>query len=152
MEKKRFLLHATVGLLLIRDNKILLMKRINTGYMDGYYAVVAGHLEENENLKQAMIRESFEEVGIVIKEEDVTISSVIRRGDNDNYFNYYLTTKRYEGVPFIKEKDKCKELIWCCLESLPDNMIANDKRAVYNYLNNITFDEYDFSSKIMVKK
>lgn len=142
--KERFQMHATIGLLLIKENKVLLMKRCNTGYMDGYYGMVSGHLEKNESLKQAIIREAFEEVGIIIKEDNVQIVCEIRRGDNDNYFNYFLTTQVYEGEPFIKEPNKCEELIWCGLENLPENTITAEKRAIYNYLNGISFDEYDF--------
>lgn len=141
---ERFVMHATIGLLLIKDNKVLLMKRCNTGYMDGYYGVVSGHLEANESLKQAIVRESFEEVGIVLKEDDLKIACAIRRGSNDNYFNWFLVAEKYEGTPFIKELDKCDDLIWCDINNLPENIIVNDERAIYNYLNGIYFDEYDF--------
>lgn len=47
-------IHVAVHLLLIRDNKILLLRRYNTGYEDGNYSVVAGHMTENENVFQAM--------------------------------------------------------------------------------------------------
>ncbi len=147
MANERFQMHTTVALILIKGNKVLLMKRCNTGYMDGYYGMVSGHLEKNESLKQAMIREAFEEVGILIKEENIQIVCEIRRGDNDNYFNYFLTTKIYEGEPSIKEQDKCQELIWCDLDKLPENTIIAEKRAVYNYLNGISFDEYNFTKK-----
>ena len=146
MSNKRFEMHATVALILIKDNKVLLMKRCNTGYMDGYYGMVSGHLEKNESLKQAIIRESLEEVGITIKEQDINIVCVIRRGDNDNYFNYFLATDKFEGEPLIMEPNKCDELIWCNLNGLPENTIVAEKRAVYNYLNGISFDEYDFPS------
>ncbi len=144
MSKERFQMHATVALLLIDNGKVLLMKQSNTGYMDGYYGMVSGHLEKNESLVQAIIRETYEEVGIVIKEENIRVVCEIRRGDNDNYFNYFLTTSSYEGIPTIKEPDKCDELIWCDLNHLPDNTIVAQKRAVYNYLHGIVFDEYDF--------
>lgn len=144
MKKLRFQMHATIALILIKDNKVLLMKRRNTGYMDGYYGMVSGHLESGESLKQAIAREAFEEVGITLNEVDINVVCMIRRVDNDNYFNYFLTTKNFEGVPTIKEPDKCEELIWCDINDLPENTITAEKRAVYNYLNGIYFDEYDF--------
>lgn len=146
MAKERFQMHATIGLLLIKDNKVLLMKRCNTGYMDGYYGMVAGHLEQNESLKQAIVREAFEEVGIILNEENIRVVCMVRRASNDNYFNYFLTAETFEGVPTIKP-DKCEELIWCDINDLPENTIMAEKRAIYNYLNGVVFDEYDFIKK-----
>lgn len=70
--------------------------------LDCYYAVVSGRLDENKSLKQAMISGWFEEIGITIKEENIKVICEIRRGDNDNYFNYFLKTSLFEGIPFIK--------------------------------------------------
>lgn len=144
MPKERFEMHATVALLVIKDNKVLLMKRCNTGYMDGYYGMVSGHLEQNESLKQAIIRETLEEIGVSVSETNIDIVCVIRRGDNDNYFNYFLVANKFEGEPTIMEPDKCEELIWADLNCLPENTIEAEKRAIYNYLNEIHFDEYKF--------
>lgn len=144
MGKDRFSVNLTVGLLLIKNNKILLMRRCNTGYMDGKYAFVAGHVEEGEDLKQAIVREAFEEVGIKIKEEDLQYVCMIRRGDNDNYINFFLKSNNFEGTPKIVEEDKCDELIWCDINNIPENTITAEKRAIYNYLNGISFDEYNF--------
>lgn len=143
--KERFSVHITVGLLLINDkNEILMMRRCNTWYMDGMYGFVSGHLEKGESLKKAMSREALEEVGIKIKEEDLEITCMIRRSDNDNYINYFLKCSNFEGNPTIKEKDKCDELKWININSIPDNTITAEKRAIYNYKNGIAFDEYGF--------
>lgn len=143
--KQRFAVHLTVGLLLINNkNEILMMRRCNTGYMDGMYGFVSGHLEKEESLKQAMAREALEEVGIKIKEEDLEIICMIRRSDNDNYINYFLKCNNFEGIPTIMEKDKCDELRWIDINNIPNNTITAEKRAIYNYKNGIAFDEYGF--------
>ena len=64
--KERFKLIPTSHLILIKDNKILLSRRFNTGYEDGKYSVVAGHLDGNETFIQAMVGEAREEAGIAI--------------------------------------------------------------------------------------
>ena len=48
-KKERFKLICSSYLLLIKDNKILLGLRQNTGYMDGFYHLPAGHKEEGES-------------------------------------------------------------------------------------------------------
>ena len=48
MSKERFKLIVDVHLLLIKDGKIVLLKRANTGYEDGKYGLIAGHADGNE--------------------------------------------------------------------------------------------------------
>lgn len=64
MPKERFKIVPSVYLILMKDNKILFSRRYNTGYFDGYYSFPAGHLDGGETLKQAMVRETEEEIGI----------------------------------------------------------------------------------------
>lgn len=42
MKKERFKVCCAVYMIVRQDNKILFLKRQNTGYMDGYYALPAG--------------------------------------------------------------------------------------------------------------
>jgi 8-oxo-dGTP diphosphatase len=56
----RFTLPCTVPLLLVRDNKILLLRRYNTGWQDGNYGVPAGHIDGGESLTDAIIRDAIE--------------------------------------------------------------------------------------------
>lgn len=142
MEKERFSVHITVGLILLKDNKVLMMRRCNTGYMDGYYALVSGHVEAGESLKQATVREAFEEVGITIKKEDLEF--VCLHHKPDAYINFFLKAEHFEGTPFIKEPDKCNELIWVDIHHIPEHTILADKRSIENMLNQTVLDEYQF--------
>ena len=63
---------VSVNLVLKRDNKICLLRRYNTGWNDGKYALMGGHVEDNERPIMAVIREAKEELGIDIKEEDLS--------------------------------------------------------------------------------
>lgn len=142
MEEK-YCVKITVGLILEKNGKILLIKRKNTGYMDGMYGFLAGHVEAGESLKQAMVREVREEGGIKVKEEDLEFVCGVR-GNNRDYINFFFKTDKFEGIPTIKEPDKCEEIIWVDMDKIPQNTIPNEKRAVYNYLNKIYLDEYDY--------
>jgi ADP-ribose pyrophosphatase YjhB (NUDIX family) len=69
--QEKFKLIASVYLLFVKDDKILLLRRCNTGYEDGNYGLVAGHLDAHESLTQAAIREAKEESGVDINPEDL---------------------------------------------------------------------------------
>lgn len=142
--KERFKCPITVGVILINDdNEILFQKRSNTGYMDGMYALVSGHLEKNESMTSAIVREVKEEVNLDIMESNVSFACIIRK-KNDDYINSYFKCNTFSGEIVNNELNKCSELKWFSIESLPDNIIPNDKRAINNMINHVVLDEYDF--------
>jgi len=57
-----------------KDGKVLLQKRKNTGWRDGWYGLVAGHVDEAEPYKLALCREIKEEAGVDVLEEDLEFS------------------------------------------------------------------------------
>ena len=50
-------------LFLQKGDGILLMRRQNSGYYDGWYTVPAGHVEAGELPVDALLREAKEEIG-----------------------------------------------------------------------------------------
>lgn len=46
------------------DGAICLMRRQNTGFLDGYYALPGGHLQAGEQVQQAAARELLEECAL----------------------------------------------------------------------------------------
>ena len=57
---------VAIHIFLWQDEKVLLLRRYNSGYEVGNYSVPAGHLDGNEPETQAAMREVREEVGIEI--------------------------------------------------------------------------------------
>ncbi len=140
---ERFKLVTAVHLILIENNKILLSRRYNTGYEDGNYSVVAGHIDGNESVIQAMKREALEEAGIVIPEKDLEIVHVMHRKTPDREsIDYFLSCKNYAGEIQIMENDKCDELKFYDLDKLPDNVIPYVRKAIEYYQNGTSFSIY----------
>ena len=140
---ERFKLVVAVHLILVENGKILLLKRYNTGYEDGNYSVVAGHIDGKESVITSMQREAKEEAGIKIKEEDLEIVHVMHRNSEDREsIDYFLTCKKYEGNIQIMEKDKCDELKFYKLDELPENMIPYVRKGIEYYIENKQFSIY----------
>ncbi len=140
---ERFKLVTAVHLILIEDEKILLQRRYNTGYEDGNYSIVAGHIDGNESVLEAMQREALEEAGIKILQEDLKIVHVMhRRAPNRESIDYFLICKRYDGEITIMEKDKCDQLKFFKLDELPTNVIPYVRKGIESYLNNEPFSIY----------
>ncbi|MDC7225104.1 MAG: NUDIX domain-containing protein [Spirochaetales bacterium] len=114
-------------LYLEREGKILLLKRKNTGYMDGYYSLVAGHVERGESFSECLIREAREEAGLTIKPEDVEFLHVSYRNDSSDFSNQrmdvFFTARKWEGSPVNLEPHKCEELAWFPKDQIPEKTI-----------------------------
>lgn len=151
MKKERYQTKVAVFLLLTREKdgvtQILLQERANTGYMDGKYETsCSGHLEKGETLAQAIIREAKEEIGIDVKEKDLKMVALIHPY-KDDYLNVFFQTKEYEGIPEIKEPEKCDDLRWFNIEELPENIFIRIKNVLENIKRNIIYDDDDFTNQ-----
>jgi len=139
----RFKLVSAVHLFLLRhEQEVLLLRRFNTGYEDGNYSIVAGHLDGGETVKEAMIREAREEIGVDIAGADLEVVHVMHRLAGDERIDFFLRADRWSGEVKNMEPHKCSDLAWYPLDALPDNMIAYVKKAFNNYQDRTWFDSY----------
>lgn len=142
MSKEKFKMPVAAHLLLIREGKILLLRRFNTGYEDGNYSVVAGHLDGNEDVKSAMIREAMEEAGIEIKPSNIQIVGVMHRKSEVERIDFFLVADSWNNEIVNMEPEKCDDLSWFEIDNLPINTIPYIKRAIENYISGVQFDIY----------
>jgi 8-oxo-dGTP diphosphatase len=139
---ERFTLRVAVYLFLIKDDKILLSRRYKTGWMDGRYSLVAGHVDEGETISEAMIRETFEETKVKINKEDLIPATVIHRKSSDmEYIDFFFVSEKWEGEPTIGEPEKCDQLKWFPISELPDELLPFIKDAFEKYKKGISFFE-----------
>ncbi|MCP1312227.1 NUDIX hydrolase [Paenibacillus tyrfis] len=142
-EKEWFRVHSAVYLLLVHENKLLLLRRTNTGYEDGKLSLVAGKMDGNEEVKRAAAREAWEESGVRVDPADLEVASVMHRlSDTGEWIDFFLTVKRWEGEPYNREPDKCSEMAWYPLDGLPEDVIPHVRQAVENVLAGVFYDSY----------
>lgn len=138
---------VAVFVILQKKNKILLLKRFNTGHKDGFYSFPAGHLEKNESIVEAAIREAKEEVGVTLREKDLQFVHVLHncyKDEQDNpYLNFYFLVQKWKGEILNMEPKKCDELLWCDMEKLPKNTIGYISETVNKISSKKFFNEID---------
>lgn len=149
MNKERPVVIPTVYLVLLKESRILLSRRYNTGFMDGMYSFPAGHLkDDDETLSRAMIREAWEEVGVEIDVADLELVHVMHRKQreptDERRINLFFMAKKWRGEPRIMEPNKCDDLQWFEVDRLPDNTIPYIKQAISCFRKNIRYSEYGF--------
>lgn len=121
-----------------KNNQIMLSLRANTGYEDGKYSVVAGHVEAGESIIEAGIREAKEESGVDVVPSHFKIVGSMHRKSDDERIDYFAVVENWKGEIRNCEKNKCGGLDWYPISNLPHNMIPYIKFAI-----NKTFNEND---------
>jgi 8-oxo-dGTP diphosphatase len=133
---------VTVHMFFLRGNKILLIRRYQTGYMDGHYSIPAGHLDGNEPLRQAAVREAQEEIGVQIDPAEIHFAGVFHRSEGDERVDFFVHVLNWEGEPVNAEPEKCDQLCWSDIDALPGNTIPYIRRAIENFQAGVPFEEF----------
>jgi 8-oxo-dGTP diphosphatase len=120
---RRLRVPVAVHIFLARGNDVLLLRRCNTGYEDGNFSVPAGHLDGNETVIEAGIREAQEEIGVLIAPDELHIVQVMHRFAEEERIDYFLTANRWSGQLANMEPEKCDLLEWFPDDGLPENTI-----------------------------
>jgi len=138
---------VTVHMFFLRENKILLLRRFQTGYMDGHYSVPAGHLDGNEPLRLAAVREAQEEIGVRIDPADIRFAGVFHRSEGDERVDFFVHVQNWQGEPVNAEPGKCDEICWADIEALPENTVRYVRRAIENFRAGVPFEEFGWGKR-----
>jgi ADP-ribose pyrophosphatase YjhB (NUDIX family) len=138
---------VAVHLFFLCEGEILLLRRFNTGYEDGSYSVVAGHVDAGETVIQAAVREAREEAGVMIKPEGLQVVHVMNRKSNDERVDFFVIVKAWCGEIVNTEPDKCDDLAWFPLDVLPVNMVPYVRYAIENYQKRILYSEFGWQTQ-----
>lgn len=133
---------VAVHLFFVRDGRVLMLRRFNTGYEDGNYSVPAGHLDGGETVAQAAIREAREETGVELSPENVAVVGTMHRKSESERVDFFVAVRTWRGEPSNCEPEKCDELTWAPLDALPPNTIPYVRRALQNYEKGAWFEEF----------
>lgn len=125
--------------LLLRGDETFMLRRANTGWADGMWTVPSGHVEKGESVVEAAIKETKEEAGVIVKAEDLTF--VHSHAVEDNYINFYFTTRVWEGEPYLAEPEKCSEVLWVKLSEIPVDTIFQIRSLIKSTEKGIYFSE-----------
>ncbi|RKT02948.1 ADP-ribose pyrophosphatase YjhB (NUDIX family) [Streptomyces sp. 3211.6] len=120
-----------VHLILRRDGEsgpqVLLSRRAGPVYASGLWHLPSGHLDPDEDMVEAVIREALEETGVRIETEDVTAAVTVHHRPpvgSRSRIGVFFEVRHWSRRPRIMEPDRCDGMDWYPLDTLPDPMVA----------------------------
>lgn len=131
MKKKRInknmeIVHSTISALFLKNDEILLIQKADPKY-EKKWSIIAGHVEHNESIESAFLREVKEEVGISLQKDDY---QKIHFFENLNDECRYDNVKKHDWHVFsilknisinemVFDKSEIIQAKWFKLEQIP---------------------------------
>lgn len=130
-----------VGVMLLKNNKILLGKRNQDPekadsdlHGEGTWTLPGGKIEFEEKIEDCVKREAFEETGIKLNEiKLISVSNDIAFGNH--FVTIGFLCEDFEGEPKVLEPDEITEWRWFSFNDLPKIMFFPSRKLIDNYLN-----------------
>ncbi len=138
-------LPVVVYVFLLREQSVLVQRRSNTGFADGQYGVVGGHLERGETVLDAAIRECREEIGVELDASELQLIGMTHYVTKEGAgIDFWATARRWSGEPY--PRSQCDDVRWCGVDQLPGETLAFVRRAIEQHLRRgHWFDELDWT-------
>lgn len=131
------LLHNEIAVFVINDNKqVLLQKRsANKRFNPNKWGLCSGHVDANESLEDAAIREIKEEIGLDVTKEDLhkygEKELTLRETNSHIIYFYYIKTNK-NANEFTIQTEELSEVKWFDIDDVINMIINKDDSTVFD--------------------
>jgi len=113
-------------------DEVLLQRRAGTGYMDGWWSVLAGHVDPGESVHEAAVREAAEESGVVVAPGALRPLTALHRFERggpqvEQRVDVFFEVTTWTGDPGLREPDRAAEMRWFPLAALPEDVVPHER-------------------------
>jgi 8-oxo-dGTP diphosphatase len=147
MLKRRFRTILTARLLLeYREHLLFLQQTPRNG---GGFTLPGGKIEGEEFAKEALIREAFEEVGIIMTHKNLKLVHITHRKIDSvvEVIFFFHCRHVWTGEPTVKEPEKFQNVVWLPMDEPPAKLTSVLTHALDAWKNGKIFSQYPKSKK-----
>lgn len=142
MREKEKKIGVGVGVIILKENKVLLGRRNSDPkkadsqlHGEGTWTLPGGKVDFGETLKEAGCREVLEETGIKINKDKLKLISISDDMVSDAHFvTVGFLSAGFNGEAKVMEPDEIVEWQWFLLEKLPKPIFFPSGKMIKNYL------------------
>ena len=141
----RTLIPAAANLIIRHGSHVLLQKRSDmVDSWPNFWAFPGGKLDDGELFREAAIRETREEIGIIVNPADIKQEVMVAHRTITGVKTIYIgQVEIYENSPAILESDLATDLAWFPITELPSPIIPIHRAALDAIEKRIGYIEVD---------
>jgi 8-oxo-dGTP diphosphatase len=79
---------------------------------------------------------------VIIEPPDIQIVHIMNRKSEDERIDFFIAVSHWVGEVTNNEPQKCDDLSWVTIDSLPHNIIPYVKHAIENYQASVYYSEF----------
>jgi 8-oxo-dGTP pyrophosphatase MutT (NUDIX family) len=129
--------------MLTKDEKICMLRRKGTGWMDGSFSIPAGGLDAGETIQAAAIREAYEEVGVRIAPDNLRYVHTLHSQTNASaWVGHFFEATVWNGTAVLREPEKHADLQWWPINKLPSETIPYVRQAIQAVATRTPYSEF----------
>ncbi|MEV7416034.1 NUDIX domain-containing protein [Streptomyces sp. NPDC089919] len=115
------------------QGRVLLgLRHPSSRYAGNTWHYLAGRCEQ-ESATACLVREAWEEAGLVVDPADVELVHVVHVVEGPGelpLLQLVFRVRRWEGAPEVREPDKCLAWRWWAPQELPDRLVRYTRLAI----------------------
>ncbi len=139
--KNREHLTCDIHLVLIKDNKLLMLQRgFDSKYMPGFFHFPAGHKEQYDGCIYTLLKETKEETNLNVYDPKL-IHTMYHKANGERIALFFLCN-RYAGELINMEPTKHETIQWFDLTNIPEKTVPYAKYALQCILNKEYYSEF----------
>lgn len=130
-----------------KEGKVAFVLRENTTWMNHYYGLPSGKVDNDEGVLVGAVREAKEETGVTIQAKDLHHALTLHRRDKDNdWIDITFEVVSWEGDLYNAEPHVHAELVWLDPNDLPENTIPNVRYILEQVAAGNTYAEFGWAN------
>ena len=109
--------HILVSALLVKNDDNKIMMQLTSKEKGSILSLPSGHVLHDENSKDTIVREMFEEQGLTINKDDITLVEE-RLANRIAFFDIYYLNANYKKEDMKLQEEEVEDVIWMSPEEI----------------------------------